>query len=192
MEWILASASPRRRELLEHLGIAELHVIPAEGEERAPAGLSPAELVRHLAYCKAEEVAERLGAGADRLIIAADTVVVLDGQVLGKPRDAEDAVRMLSKLSGRAHKVYTGLAVFRGNKKLQGTECSSVHFRALDAREIEAYVATGEPLDKAGAYGIQGRASLFVTGIEGDYFNVVGLPLCRLGLMLREVDVVLL
>ena len=193
MEWILASASPRRRELLGRLPIPALRVIPALEPEQAPRNLPPAMLVRTLAAHKALEVRRRLGTPrADQLILAADTVVVLDGAVLGKPRDAEDAVRMLRLLSGRRHEVLTGLCVLRGVDMRCGYERSAVRFRTLSGREISAYVATGEPLDKAGAYGIQELGALLVEGIEGDYFNVVGLPLCRLGLMLQELDVMLL
>ncbi|MBR1780707.1 MAG: septum formation inhibitor Maf [Oscillospiraceae bacterium] len=174
---VLASGSPRRRELLHQMGIDDFEVLAARGEETAPAGLTPAELVRHLALQKAREVA---ALRPEATVIGADTVVVLDGAVLGKPADAGDARRMLSALSGRAHQVYTGLAVLRGGRTISHAECTQVHFRALTAEEIDAYVATGEPMDKAGAYGIQGRACTLIRGIEGDYYNVVGLPVCAL------------
>ena len=189
MAWILASASPRRRELLAGVGLT-FEVRPAAGEEHPQAGLSGAETAMRLSRAKCEEIAET--ASKDDVVIAADTVVVLDGAILGKPRDEADAKRMLTALSGRTHWVYTGVTVARGDTVLAEAEGTEVHFRPLTAREIDAYVATGEPMDKAGAYGIQGRAALFVEGIRGDYFNVVGLPLCRLGQMLKTFGISLI
>ena len=187
---ILASASPRRRELLERFGLP-FEVIPARGEERAPEGLTPAELVERLSRAKAGEVA---AAAEDReaVIIAADTVVELEGEILGKPRDEAEARAMLRRLSGRTHRVWTGVTVRRGDEHRTESVCTAVEFRPLSEEEIRAYVSTGEPLDKAGAYGYQGLACLFVEEIRGDYFNVVGLPLCRLGRMLRAFDLDLL
>ena len=182
MEIILASQSPRRRELLEQIGLTDFVVRPARGEEKAGPGLSPDRLVEELSRRKAEEAA--LSAGPDALIIAADTVVAIGGQVLGKPRDGVDAARMLSLLSGRTNTVYTGVTVSRAGRFETGHEATHVRFRPLTEKEIAAYVATGEPLDKAGAYGIQGIGALLVEGIQGDYGNVVGLPLCLLGRML--------
>ena len=126
------------------------------------------------------------------IIIAADTIVYLDGAILGKPKDHDDAVRMLTALSGREHIVYTGVAVLRGGELRQAAEQTAVRFRTLMPAEIERYIATGEPMDKAGAYGIQGRGALFVAHLDGDYFNVMGLPLCRLGQLLNELGVELL
>ena len=143
-----------------------------------------------LSRAKCLEIASQ--AREDDVVIAADTVVCLDDQILGKPADEEDAARMLRALSGRDHRVFTGVTVARGDKVLSDYEETAVHFRPLTEREIAAYIATGEPMDKAGAYGIQGRASLFVRAIEGDYFNVVGLPLCKLGQMLKELGVELI
>ena len=191
MRVILASASPRRRELLEMLRVPQLEIVPALGEELPHPGLAPAELVCALSRAKAEEVASRC-AGPGDLVIGADTVVALDGAVLGKPRDPEDACRMLRALSGRAHRVYTGVTAIRDGRCLSCAEETAVHFRELDDGEIRRYVATGEPLDKAGAYGAQGLASLFVERLEGDFFNVMGLPLCALGRLLRELGVTLL
>ena len=191
MELVLASASPRRRELLAMLGVKNLRVVPALGEEAAYPGLDPALLVRRLSRAKAEEVAGRLGAG-ERVVIAADTVVALDAAILGKPADEADAVRMLSALSGREHRVFSGVTVLYAGGLLCEAEESLVRFRTLTQHEIHAYVATGEPMDKAGAYGAQGLASLFVEGIRGDFFNVMGLPLCRLGIMLKRAGVELL
>jgi septum formation protein len=192
MRVVLASASPRRRVLLGMLGIRDLLVVPAGGEEAGWPGLPPAELVMRLSGAKAEEVAGRL-MDADTVVVGADTVVVLDGRILGKPRDKDEAVSMLTALSGREHRVYTGVTVLGGDARMQsGAEETAVRFRALTQQEIHAYVETGEPMDKAGAYGVQGLASLFVEGIRGDFFNVVGLPLCRLGIMLRKAGVELL
>lgn len=182
MSIILASQSPRRRELLAQMGVPQFEVVPALGEEIASPGLSPAQLVEVLSRQKAEEVAVQ--AGPDDVVIAADTVVAVDGAVLGKPRDPADAARMLSLLSGRAHTVYTGVTVRRGTFSRTAHEATQVRFRPLTQSEISAYIATGEPMDKAGAYGIQGYGALLVERIEGDYFNVMGLPVCRLGRML--------
>ena len=190
MSIILASASPRRRELLEMLGVKDMKIIPARGEEHVPAGASPAESVIAISGGKAREVSEQCAPGD--VIIAADTVVCLDGEILGKPHDTEDAKNMLRRLSGREHEVYTGVTVVKDGLVFQDAECTKVRFRALSPYEIDAYVATGEPMDKAGAYGAQGIASLFVEGITGDFFNVMGLPLCRLGRMLNDVGVNLL
>ena len=189
MNIILASASPRRRELLSALGL-QFEVRPAQGEEHPEPGLSGGETAKRLSRAKCLEIAAN--AGEDAVVIAADTVVCLDDQILGKPADAADAARMLRALSGRDHRVFTGVTVSRGDRVLSDYEETAVHFRPLSEREIGAYVAPGAPLDKAGAYGIQGRASLFVRGIEGDYFNVVGLPLCKLGEMLKQLGIELI
>ena len=187
---ILASASPRRRELLEKLGIPELLVRPARGEEHMPPDAAPEEIVKALSRQKAEEVAR--GAEKDDVIIAADTIVWLDGEALGKPRDADDAKAMLRRLSGRTHSVFTGVCVIAGDRLVSEAVESLVRFRPMSEREIAAYVASGEPMDKAGAYGAQGLAGLFVERIEGSFSNVMGLPLCRLGNMLKKVGVELL
>ena len=126
------------------------------------------------------------------IVIAADTIVYLDGVILGKPKDTADAARMLAALSGREHIVYTGVAVLRGGETRLAAEHTAVRFRTLTPAEITRYIATGEPMDKAGAYGIQGRGALFVAHLDGDYFNVMGLPLCRLGQLLNELGVELL
>ena len=188
MRMILASGSPRRRELLEMLGVKNLEIIPAKGEEQAHPELPPDALVRELARCKAMEVAAAQ-AGPEDVVIAADTVVVLDGKVLGKPRDKAHAAEMLRALSGRSHSVFTGLCVLRGAQQLSHAEESRVCFRELGGDEIARYIATGEPMDKAGAYGAQGIASVFVERIEGDFFNVMGLPLCALGKLLKQLGV---
>lgn len=188
MSIVLASGSPRRRELLEGLGL-EFAIRPAKGEEVIEEGLGPDKIVCALSAAKAEEVARDFG---EDIIIAADTIVYADGRVLGKPRTEAEAEEMLRLLSGRSHEVYTGVTVIGGGMTQSEAECTEVFFRELSAEEIRAYVATGEPMDKAGAYGIQGKASVFITGINGDYFNVMGLPLCRLGQMLKRIGVHLL
>lgn len=184
---ILASQSPRRRQLLEQMGITDFVICPAQGEEDMGAHLPPDRLSEALALAKAREVAAQ--AGPEDMIIAADTIVTLDHRVLGKPHSREEAVSMLETLSGRHHVVYTGLAVLRGGETVSDHEGTEVRFRPLSREEIAAYVATGEPMDKAGAYGIQGRGALLVEGIVGDYFNVMGLPVCKLGQILNRFGV---
>lgn len=187
MSVILASQSPRRRELLERMGFDDFLIRPARGEERMEPALAPALLVEELSRQKAREVAA--GAEPGDLVIAADTVVAVEGRVLGKPRDRAEARRMLELLSGRTHTVYTGVTVRRGEEEQTEHEATKVRFRPLTGEEIAAYIATGEPMDKAGAYGIQALGALLVEGIQGDYFNVVGLPVCRLGRMLARFGV---
>lgn len=172
---ILASGSPRRRELLENLRIP-FSVIVSEIEEIIDPNLSPAETVMSLALQKAEAVAENY---RDVYVMGADTVVVLDGQILGKPKDEADAIDMLKKLSGRAHDVFTGVALVHGTENHLFYERTKVTFWDLSEQEIYKYAGTKEPLDKAGAYGIQGFGSLLVKEIHGDYFSVVGLPVAR-------------
>ena len=186
---VLASSSPRRRELLGIFGLP-FDCIPAVGEEKTEGYASCEALTEGLARQKALEVAAK--ADRDAVVIGSDTLVELDGVKLGKPKSEEDAFRMLRALSGRTHRVCTGLCCVKGDTVLSGVEITEVVFRELSDEEIYAYIATGEPMDKAGAYGIQGRASLFVEGIRGDYFTVMGLPLCRLGTMLKELGVKLL
>ena len=187
MSIILASNSPRRRELLAQIGIRDFQILSPDVDEAVEPGLSPARMVEALSLRKARAAAGR--AGAEDLIIAADTVVALDGRVLGKPRDQEEAFAMLSALSGREHRVYTGVTVLGGGRAATEHEETAVAFRALSPEEIRDYIATGEPMDKAGAYGIQGVGALLVQGIRGDYCNVVGLPLFRLGRMLSGFGV---
>lgn len=189
MNIILASNSPRRRELLKQAGIEEFQILAPNVDESVEPGHSPAQMVEELSLRKAR-AANR--AGPDDLIIAADTVVALDGKVLGKPRDEGAAFAMLSALSGREHHVYTGVTLIRGDQTVTSCEVTAVVFRTLAPEEIRGYIATGEPMDKAGAYGIQGRGALLVEGIRGDYCNVVGLPLFRLSRMLSEFGVELL
>ena len=184
---ILASNSPRRKELLERIGITDFTVAAPNVDESVEDGLSPAEIVEQLSLRKARAAAKK--AGPSDLIIAADTVVALDGAVLGKPRDKGAAFAMLTALSGREHHVFTGVTVLRGEEAATLHEETAVTFRQLTPEEIRGYIATGEPMDKAGAYGIQGYGALFVEGICGDYYNVMGLPLCRLGQILRDYGV---
>lgn len=184
MNIVLASGSPRRRELMEMLGIDNLKIIPAKGEERPPRGAEPPDLVMALAAAKAREVARLCP--AEDIVIGADTIVWARGQVFGKPRDEADAERMLRVLSDSTHQVYTGVCVIKDGEEDCRYDMTAVTFRRLTDGEIKAYIATGEPMDKAGAYGAQGKAALFVRGIEGDFFNVMGLPLCLLGEMLNR------
>jgi septum formation protein len=177
---VLASGSPRRAELLTMAGY-EFEVMKTDTDENVEAD-SPADLVKILSQRKAEDAA-RL---TDKVVIAADTVVALDGRILGKPRDAEDACQMLSQLSGRAHSVFTGITVKRGEVSVTEAHETKVFMRDISENEIKAYVATGDPMDKAGAYGIQCRAGMFVSRLEGDYYTVVGLPLCRVSEILRD------
>lgn len=190
MAVILASGSPRRKELMEMLGVDGLRIIPARGEEKYTPGSAPEEIVSQLSQAKAREVAAKCGAGD--VIVAADTIVWADGRVFGKPKSRDEAVSMLRTLSGRGHAVYTGVTVLCGDECDTQVERTQVYFRQLTSEEIEAYVDTGEPMDKAGAYGAQGKAALFVRGIDGDFFNVMGLPLCTLGRMLNKQGVKLL
>jgi septum formation protein len=183
---VLASSSPRRRELLNLIGIAH-EVRPANLDESMRPRETPRRHAERLARDKASAVAMR---DPDLITIAADTIVVINRKVLGKPVDKEDAARMLAMLSGREHTVITAVAVSRGKKLRSAIEEVKVKFRRLREEEIEAYIATGEPMDKAGAYGIQGFGATIVERIEGDYFAVMGLPLVRLIGLMREVGVV--
>lgn len=184
---VLASASPRRRELLAGIGL-EFTVEPAQFDEEAVRAESPEEWVKALARGKASEVARR---HPDALVIGADTAVLIDGQVLGKPKDEADARRMLRLLAGRTHRVVTGVALIHrsGGRERTHVESTDVTFGPLSDEQIARYVATGEPMDKAGAYGIQGFGATLVRGVHGCYFNVVGLPLYSLARMLSEFGV---
>lgn len=178
MEWILASASPRRKELFAEL-VENFEIVPAKGEERIVGNPTPARLVAELAKQKAEEVAA-LPLAAGKSVLGADTVVALNGEILGKPKNAADAERMLVALSGNTHEVYTGVCVLYpvdgGKREMRGgSVCTKVKFFPLTKAQIKAYVATGSPMDKAGAYGIQDGG--LVESIEGSFSNVVGLPL---------------
>jgi len=189
MELILASQSPRRRELMTDAGYA-FRVLVSSADETLPDGTSPADGVRILAERKAKAVENALPPdilqAAPVFVIGADTLVELDGVPLGKPRDEHDATAMLSALSGAKHRVVTGVAVCVGNKVFSGTETTTVTFRPLSRDEIAEYVASGEPMDKAGAYGIQAGADRFVKQVDGEIDNVIGLPRKLLAGLLRK------
>ena len=182
MSVILASQSPRRKELLGLFHIP-FTVRVADVDETLIPGASAYSEVARLSRLKALAVERQ----DDDVVIAADTIVVCDGRILGKPHSREEAKEMLRLLSGRDHQVMTGLTVLRGENAVVVTEVTDLHFRVLTEQEIEDYVASGEPMDKAGAYGIQGGAALFCQKLNGDYYNVVGLPVCRLAEILREL-----
>ena len=181
---ILASSSPRRRQLLDLIGVKH-HVRPADIDETMLAG----EIAEAYAERLAREKAEAVGGEADAIVIGADTIVVIDGLVLGKPRDVGDAERMLGILSGRPHTVMTAVAVSYQQRTVSYVERVDVTFMPVDEEEIRRYVATGEPMDKAGAYGIQGYGATIVRRIDGDYFAVMGLSLVRLVALMKEVGV---
>ena len=182
MNLILASQSPRRRELLGLTGL-EFVVRAADIDETMDPGRAPFDEVARVSRLKAEAVARK----PEDVVIAADTIVVCGGEVLGKPRNEADAFRILSLLSGCHHEVMTGMTVACGDKVITHTEVTKIHFRELHPEEIRAYIASGEPMDKAGAYGIQGGAALFADEMVGDYYNVMGLPVCRLAVILRSL-----
>ena len=186
MELILASGSPRRRELLDRMGLT-FQVQPSHIEEVFHPNLTPRQEVLALSRQKAEDVAARGNGNA--VVLSADTVVVSGGKILGKPKDPEDARAMLTALSGSSHLVLTGVTVMGPKGTETHCEETEVFFRPLSRAEIDAYVQTGEPMDKAGAYGIQGYAALFVEKLVGDYYNVMGLPVCQVGLMLRRAGI---
>lgn len=186
---VLASKSPRRRELLSTF-VSDFEIIADNSQEVIEPDITPEEAVKRLALQKAKNVAAK--AEADAVVIAADTIVFIDGKILGKPADEEEASRMLHQLSGREHHVCTGIAVIDNQSGAEACnfERTVVYFKPLSEAEIEKYIKTGEPMDKAGAYGIQGIGSVFVEGIRGDYFNVVGFPMCALSKLLKnEFDI---
>ncbi len=176
MGYILASASPRRRELLSII-TDDFTVDLPQVEEICPEGMPPRDRPEYLACLKADDVAKR---HTDDVIISADTAVFIDECMLGKPKDSDDAARMLRSLSGRTHSVVTGCCIMKGAERVSFSVTTEVEFYRLTDQEIEDYIATGEPLDKAGSYGIQGKGALLVRSIQGDYFNVVGLPVAEL------------
>ncbi len=182
MELILASQSPRRKELLGLFHIP-FTVRVADIDETMDPAKDPAQEVARVSKAKALAVPRQ----AEDVVIAADTIVVLEDRVLGKPKDEAHAEQMLSALSGRDHQVMTGVTVLKGDSALTHTEITDIHFRPLSQTEIRRYVATGESMDKAGAYGIQGGAALFAEKMQGDYYNVMGLPVCRLFQMLQTL-----
>ena len=178
MKIILASQSPRRRDILETVGV-HFDICPADVDESVSEALPPDEAVKEISRRKAKKVFED-HKDEDVFVIAADTVVSINGEILGKPKDAADAHRMLSMLSDAPNYVYTGYTLMTRDKTYTDAECTAVYFRALSERDIGRYIASGESFDKAGGYGIQEKGDLFVRRIEGDYFNVVGLPVCAL------------
>ncbi|HIX63052.1 MAG TPA: septum formation protein Maf [Candidatus Mediterraneibacter colneyensis] len=193
---ILGSASPRRRELLAQIGVD--FEVRVSGKDEVYKSSVPEEIVKELSLAKAENVAEELAADSDgdmvrdTAVIGADTIVVLDDEILGKPEDEEDAVRMLTRLQGRAHFVYTGVSVLDfgadGEKNVINYSVGTkVYVNAMTEEEIRAYAATKDPLDKAGSYGIQGRFAAYIDRIDGDYYNVVGLPVSRVYRTLKEI-----
>ena len=189
MKLILASGSPRRAELLEKMGLT-FQVEPSNTDEILEPGLTPQQEVVHLSLGKAKAVAA--GHSEPAVVLSADTVVELDGKILGKPHSEAEAAEMLRALSGRSHRVLTGVTVMGPEGTMTHCEETEVYFRTLTEEEIQWYVGTGEPMDKAGAYGIQGYAAMFIEKIHGDYYNVMGLPVCRVGLMLRQAGIPLL
>lgn len=184
---VLASGSPRRQELLQRIGITEFDVRVPEVEESYPAGLTPRETVEYISREKADAAARLCG--ADEIVITADTMVFLDDQRLGKPADEDDALRMLTALQGRHHTVCTGVTVRQGDRSITESEATEVYFRPAAEAELRGYIATGEPMDKAGAYGVQGKGALLVERLNGDFFNVMGLPVLRLSRMLGQFGV---
>ena len=182
MSLILASASPRRKELMGLYHIP-FQIRAADIDETMDSNKAPFDEVGRISRLKAMALARDRG----DVVVAADTIVVLDHTVLGKPHSEEEAVSMLTMLSGRDHQVMTGVTVLRDDRAETFTEVTDIHFRELTEKEIRAYVTSGEPMDKAGAYGIQGGAALFCTRMVGDYYNVMGLPVCRLGEVLRNL-----
>lgn len=187
MALILASQSPRRQELLRNMGLTDFRILVPQADESCPAGLSPEETVMHISRIKAQ-AAKPLVTPED-IVITADTMVFLDGARLGKPKDEGDALRMLTALQGRSHTVCTGVTVMRGGTVETQAETTQVFFREATESELRGYIATGEPMDKAGAYGAQGLGALLVRRIEGDFFNVMGLPVLRLSRMLGEFGI---
>lgn len=187
---VLASASPRRQELLRRIGIEDFDIRVPEVEESFPQGLTPPEVVAHISREKADAAAALCT--PEEIVITADTMVFLDDQRLGKPADEADALRMLTSLQGRRHTVCTGVTVRQGDCRLTEADSTDVYFRPASWEELLAYIKTGEPMDKAGAYGVQGKGALLVERLDGDFFNVMGLPLLRLSRMLARFGVVLL
>ena len=187
MSIVLASGSPRRYELLKMIGLEDFKVIADPTDEEMSPGLSPEEQVSRLSLQKAGNVSHLCK--KDDIIIGADTLVYLGTEPLGKPDGEYEAVQMLTKLSGRMHSVYTGVTLLKGDSHITAAVRTDVYFRKISDKEIYEYVKTGEPFDKAGAYAAQSRAAVFIERIEGEFFNVIGLPVCRLVLMLRDFGV---
>ena len=185
---VLASGSPRRQELLTRIGIRDFTVRVPQVEEWYPQGLTPPEIVSYISREKSQAVPSE----EDEIVITADTMVFLDEQRLGKPKDEADALRMLTDLAGRRHTVCTGVTLRQGQRSLTRAQSTDVYFRPAGREELTAYIRGGEPMDKAGAYGVQGQGALLVERIDGDFFNVMGLPVLLLSRMLAEFGVTLL
>lgn len=179
---LLASSSPRRSEILKMAGI-EFKPVDVNVNETVLRGTPPMQIVEQLSLRKAEAAAKLY---PDDTVLAADTLVVFKSRVFGKPKDKEIAKAMLKLLSGNVHQVYTGYTIIRGKKLISGHECTSVEFYTLSGEDIDAYIESGEPMDKAGAYGIQGRGSLFVKRINGDFYNVMGLPVAKINKIIKK------
>ena len=184
MKIILASKSPRRKEILETMGV-EFEIDVADVDESVDESLSPLEAVCEISKRKAKAVSQRHT--GEKIIISADTVVVIDGRIIGKPKDKEDAFNILKGLSGKTHEVYTGFTIFGNGKSKTDYEVTKVHFKELCDEDIKRYIETGEPMDKAGAYGIQQKGNLFVEYIHGDYYNVVGFPISKICVTIKEL-----
>lgn len=184
---VLASGSPRRQELLERMGITDFDIRVPHTDETYPGGLNPRQTVEYISREKADAAAALCA--AEEILIAADTMVFLDDIRLGKPVDEADALRMLTALQGRSHTVCTGVTVRQGGRILTESEATTVTFRPASESELRGYIRTGEPMDKAGAYGVQSLGALLVEGIHGDFYNVMGLPVLRLSRMLAQFGV---
>ena len=187
MALILASKSPRRQELLQRMGLTDFKILVPDADESFPDGLTPQQTVEYISRVKAVAARELVSAGD--IVITADTMVFLDEHRLGKPTDEADALRMLTALQGRSHTVCTGVTVMQGDHILTESEPTKVYFREASEAELRGYIATGDPMDKAGAYGVQSLGALLVERIDGDFFNVMGLPVLRLSRMLREFGI---
>lgn len=187
---VLASGSPRRQELLRRIGITDFDIVVPDADETYPAGLTPRQTVAHIARSKAE--AARPLTEPDDIVITADTMVFLGAERLGKPHDEADALRMLTELAGNRHTVCTGVTVRQGDRLNCFTVSTDVYFRSASEQELRAYIASGEPMDKAGAYGVQGLGALLVERIDGDFFNVMGLPVMPVACALKEFGIDLL
>lgn len=187
---VLASGSPRRQELLNRIGITDFDIRVPQTDEHYPTGLTPAQIVEYISREKADAAAKLCT--PEEIVITADTMVFLDQQRLGKPKDEADALRMLTDLAGRRHTVCTGVTLRQGQRSLTRAQSTDVYFRPAGREELMAYIRGGEPMDKAGAYGVQGQGALLVERIDGDFFNVMGLPVLLLSRMLAEFGVTLL
>ena len=187
---VLASGSPRRQELLNRIGITDFDIRVPQTDEHYPTGLTPAQIVEYISREKADAAAKLCT--SEEIVITADTMVFLDQQRLGKPKDEADALRMLTDLAGRRHTVCTGVTLRQGQRSLTRAQSTDVYFRPTGREELTAYIRGGEPMDKAGAYGVQGQGTLLVERIDGDFFNVMGLPVVLLAEMLGEFGIQLL